>query len=568
VLSGSELNYKKEYERWLHADGLDTELKQELEAIAGDEAAIQDRFYQSLTFGTGGIRGVIGAGTNRMNKYTVRKATQGLAQYIAKQGEEAKRRGVVIAFDSRHFSPEFSLQAGLVLAQNGIKAYVYKELRPTPQLSFSVRKLGAAAGIVVTASHNPPEYNGYKVYGSDGAQIATELAEAITKEIEGITNELAIPVMSAEDAESEGLLVWLGAELDDAYQEQLRTLALQPKEANKGYRVVYTPLHGTGNQPVRRILADMGFEHVYVVPEQEQPDPEFSTVKSPNPEEREAFTLAIDLANRKSADMIMGTDPDADRVGVVVRNEEGKFVVLTGNQLGALLLDYILSQRKAKGDLPGNGVVIKTIVTSGIGAAVAAQFGLETIDVLTGFKYIGEKIKQFGESGEKTFLFGYEESYGYLIGDFCRDKDAVQACMLAAEMGAYYQKQGKTLYQALIDLFERVGYYREDLVSLTLKGLEGVQQINRMMDELRSQPPQHIGGVAVTSCQDYKMGFGGLPAANVLKYTLADDSWFAVRPSGTEPKIKFYFGVKGTSLQDSFDRLEKLKRSVMESIRK
>lgn len=562
------MDYRQEYQRWKQASHLDEETKQQLLDIEGNEKEMEDRFYKSLEFGTGGLRGVIGAGTNRMNTYTVRKATQGLAQYIAKQGEEAKQKGVAIAYDSRHKSPEFAQEAGLVLAQNGIKAFVFEELRPTPELSFAVRYLGATAGIVITASHNPPEYNGYKVYWSDGAQIATELADAITEEIGGVQDELQVQAMSLEEAQAQGLFQWLGKEVDEAYQEKLRTLALQPSENNKDYKVVYTPLHGTGNIPVRRVLKDMGFENVYVVPEQELPDPNFSTVKSPNPEEHEAFKLAIALAEKEGADMIMGTDPDTDRAGVVVRNEEGEFTVLTGNQLGALLLDYLLSQREAQGTLPAKGVVIKTIVTSEIGAEVGKRYGLDTLDTLTGFKYIGEKIKQFEETKEKSFLFGYEESYGYLAGDFCRDKDAVQACLLAAEMGAYYQKQGLTVYQALLQLFSKVGYFKEDLVSLTLKGVEGVAKINQMMEDLRKQPPSQVGSVKVKEVKDYKAGIDGLPKANVLKFFLQDDSWFAARPSGTEPKIKFYFGVKGDSLEDTVSKLNTLKEEVMQMVHK
>ena len=560
------MGYQETYQRWLRSEQLDPALKAELAAIEGNEKEIEERFYQSLEFGTGGLRGVIGAGTNRMNKYTVRKATQGLARYIAKQGAEAKQKGVVIAYDSRHFSPEFAREAGLVLAHNGIKAYVFEELRPTPELSFAVRHLGATAGIVITASHNPPEYNGYKVYWRDGAQIATELAAAITAEIAQVENELEVEAASLDEALVDGRFSWIGAELDDAYQAKLQSLILQPKEQNRDYKIVYTPLHGTGNKPVRRILASMGFENVSVVPEQELPDANFSTVASPNPEEHQAFRLAIALAEKEGAELIMGTDPDADRTGVVVRDEQGKFVVLTGNQLGALMLDYILSTRSARGELPSNGVVIKTIVTSEIGAAVASRYGLETLNTLTGFKFIGEKIKQFEESGEKKFLFGYEESYGYLVGDFCRDKDAVQACMVAAEMGAYYKRQGRTLYQALMDLFGQIGFYREGLVSLTLKGVDGVQQIQEMMEKLRQHPPTHIAGIAVREAKDYKPGIDGLPPANVLKYFLADDSWFAARPSGTEPKIKFYFGVKGTSLTDSETRLAGLQKAVMDLV--
>lgn len=555
------MNYRKEYERWLLAEQLEPELRQELEQIRDQEKEIEDRFHQSLAFGTGGLRGVIGAGTNRINTYIVRKVTQGLSQYIARQGKEAKQKGVVIAYDTRHKSADFAKEAGLVLAHNGIKVYVFEVPRPTPELSFAVRHLGATAGIVITASHNPPEYNGYKVYGSDGAQVATELADAITAEIAGVPDELRVKAADLSQALEQGLFEWIGEQVDEAYQTQLRSMALQPRENNRDYKVVYTPLHGTGNQPVRQALADLGFQ-VHVVPEQEMPDPNFSTVKSPNPEEHEAFQLAIEAAETWEADMILATDPDADRVGVAVRNEEGQFVVLTGNQLGALLLEYILSQRAQKGDLPTNGVVIKTIVTSEFGEAVAARYGLETLNTLTGFKYIGEKIKQLEQTKEKTFLFGYEESYGYLIGDFCRDKDAVQACIMAAEMGAYYKKHGLTLYQALLRLFEQVGYFKEDLVSITLKGVDGMQKINHMMEQLRQNPPMVIAGLSVTDQKDYQQGMEGLPKSNVLKFKLEDGSWFAARPSGTEPKIKFYFGVKGTSLADAQTKLETLKKDV------
>jgi len=556
------MNCRQSYERWLQFPHLVPELRQELEQIKDQEKEIKDRFHQSLTFGTGGMRGVIGAGTNRMNVYTVRKATQGLSRYIAKQGEEAKRKGVVIAYDTRHKSADFAKEAGLVLAHNGIRAYVFQGPRPTPVLSFAVRYLGATAGIVITASHNPPEYNGYKVYGSDGAQVTTELADAIMAEIAGVSDELRVETADLCQAREKRLFEWIGEQVDEAYHHKLRSLALQPEENNRDYKVIYTPLHGTGNQPVRRALADLGFQHVRVVPEQELPDPNFSTVKSPNPEEHEAFHLAIEDAEKWGADMILATDPDADRVGVAVRDHEGRFVVLTGNQLGALLLDYILSQCAKKGNLPRNGVVIKTIVTSEFGEAVAARYGLETWNTLTGFKYIGEKIRQLEGTKEKTFLFGYEESYGYLIGDFCRDKDAVQACIMAAEMGAYYKKQGLTLYQALLRLFEQVGYFKEDLVSITFKGIEGVHKINRMMERFRKDSPTVMAGLPVVGRKDYKQGMEGLPKSNVLKFMLNDGSWFAVRPSGTEPKIKFYFGVKGTSLADAQTKLEMLKNDV------
>ncbi|GAB7387947.1 phosphoglucomutase [Bacillaceae bacterium] len=571
-------DYMAAYREWVNSPCIDEASKKELEAIADHPQEIEDRFYKELEFGTGGLRGVIGAGTNRMNVYTVRKATQGLANYIAKQGEEAKRRGVVIAYDSRHKSREFAEEAGLVLAKNGIKAYVFDELRPTPELSFAVRELGATAGIVITASHNPPEYNGYKVYWSDGGQIPPALADAIIAEIKQVGNPLEVTGMKKEEAVAKGLYQLIGEEIDRRYMEKLRTLVLNPqvvKEMADRVKITYTPLHGTGNKPVRRILQEVGFKHVHVVREQERPDPNFSTVKSPNPEEHAAFELALQMAKEEEPDLILGTDPDTDRVGLVVQNDAGDYVVLTGNQAGALMLEYILSQRQAKGMLPANGVVLKTIVTSEIGRAIAAAYGMETIDTLTGFKFIGEKIKEFEESGEKTFLFGYEESYGYLIGDFVRDKDGVQACLLAAEMVAYYKKQGRTLYEKLLDIFDKYGFYKEDLVSITLKGKEGQEKIAQIMESLRQKQPAQVAGQVVKICEDYKAGVSrnletgeespiSLPQSDVLRFTLADESWFCVRPSGTEPKVKIYFGVKGSSLKDAGEKLERLKKEVLQ----
>lgn len=559
------MDYRQAVDRWLKFQDLDRDLRRELEEIT-DEKELEDRFYTSLTFGTAGMRGIIGAGTNRMNRYTVRKATQGLARFILNQGEEAKKKGVVIAYDCRHQSPEFAREAGLVLAQNGIKAYVFAELRPTPELSFAVRHLGTAAGIMITASHNPPEYNGYKVYGSDGAQIATDLANAVLEEIGRVPDELTVPIMPLEEARAAGLFEVIGEEIDDAYQERLRSLAMQPMQNNRDLKIVYTPLHGTGNKPVRRILRDLGFGQVQVVEQQEKPDPDFSTVRSPNPEEHEAFAQAIEIAERTGADIIMGTDPDADRVGVVARDETGEFSVLTGNQLGALLLDYLLARRKERGNLPENGVMIKTIVTSELGAKIAARYGVETMNTLTGFKFIADRIKQYAESGEKTFLFGYEESYGYLIGDFCRDKDAVQACMVAAEMAAYYKRQGLTLYQALRRLFDRYGTHQEELVSLTLKGVDGIKRMRAIMERLRRFPLREAGGITVREQKDYSRGIEGLPKADVLKYLFEDGSWFAIRPSGTEPKIKFYFASVGENGEEARTRLENLKRDVMKIV--
>ncbi|MCF6093280.1 phospho-sugar mutase [Microaerobacter geothermalis] len=543
---------------------LDSHTRQELQSIKDNGKEIEDRFYKYLEFGTGGLRGEIGAGTNRINKYIVRWATRGLAEYIKKEGPIAAERGVVIAYDSRHDSREFAEEAGLVLAHEGIKAYVFEELTATPELSFAVRELGAIAGIVITASHNPPQYNGYKVYWEDGGQIPPEIAREITVEINQVGDELTVASSDKQSAIEKGLFVYIGKEIDDRYNEKLKTLSIHPelgKQMSADLNIIYTPLHGTGNKPVRRILKEMGYENVWVVPEQEHPDPNFSTVKYPNPEEHEAFTLAIKMADKVNADIILGTDPDTDRVGVVVKNQQGKYIVLTGNQLGALLLEYILSQKKAAGKLPSNGVVLKTIVTSELGRAIASAYGLDTVDTLTGFKFIGEKIKEYEETGGKTFVFGYEESYGYLIGDFVRDKDAVQACMMTVEMAAFYKSKGMTLYEALLVLFEKYGYYQEGLISRTLKGKDGQEKIQSIMDKFRFHTPREIVGQKVVRFEDYLIGTAydqqgntlplNLPQSNVLKFILEDESWLAIRPSGTEPKIKFYFATRAPSLEEA-----------------
>jgi phosphoglucomutase len=571
---------RKRYEHWVNHPSIAHELRQELIHIRDNDKEIEERFYKQLEFGTGGLRGVLGAGTNRLNPYTIRKATQGLAQYISQFGEVAKKRGVVIAHDPRYQSKEFSEEVALVLAFNGIKAYLFDDLRSTPELSFAVRDLKAIAGIVITASHNPPEYNGYKAYWEDGGQIPPDMADEIIAEIDKVTDELGIQVASKDQALKDGLLEILGEDMDRKYTDQLKGLVLNPdiiKQMADDFKIVFTPLHGTGNRPVRRVLQEVGFKQVVVVSEQEQPDPNFSTVESPNPEEHKAFAMAIELAKKEQADLIMGTDPDTDRAGLVVKDDDGEYHVLTGNQTGGLLLEYILSQRFVKGTLPANGVVIKTIVTSELGRAIAEKYGMETVDTLTGFKFIGEKIKEYEISEEKTFLFGYEESYGYLIGDFVRDKDAVQACLLAAEMAAYYKSKGLTLYQALLELFRKYGYYREDLVSITLKGIEGMKEIDRILEQFREQPPKELAGQKVAIIQDYLASKSydalngaeqpiDLPKSNVLHYTLEDGSWICIRPSGTEPKIKIYFSVKGSSLTDSTVRLEALKTEVMSLI--
>ena len=554
------------YQAWLNDSLVDPALKQELHDIAGNDKEIVDRFYTDLAFGTGGLRGVIGAGTNRINLHTVGKATQGLAQYLLASEESPS---VAIAYDSRHFSPEFSLEAALVLAGNGIKAYLFESLRPTPELSFAVRKLKTSAGIVVTASHNPPEYNGYKVYGSSGGQITQDTATRVIEEIRSLKSLADVKKLSQAEAEAAGLLVWLGEEMDNAYIEAVAAVSQNPeviRETSDNFRVLYTPLHGTGNMPVRRVLERVGFQQVHVVAEQEQPDGSFPTVKSPNPEEREAFTIAIEQAKAWDADIIMGTDPDADRMGAVVKDANGEYVVLTGNQAGAIMVHYMLDSMKQKGTLPANGVVIKTIVTSELGAAIAESFGMTVMNTLTGFKYIGEKMTQFDETGDHTFIFGYEESYGYLAGNYARDKDAVIAAMLICEAGAYYKTKGLTLYEVLQQLYKEHGDYLEGLQTRTLKGMEGVAIIQGIMDDWRANAPAEAGGIAITKTEDFAEGLYDLPKENVLKYHLADGSWFTLRPSGTEPKIKMYFAVKGTSHEDAQARLARLTEDVMSRI--
>jgi phosphoglucomutase len=570
------MDWKENANRWSEFKNLDPELKNQLTEIAKDEKQLEEAFYKNLEFGTGGMRGEIGVGTNRMNLYTVRKASAGLAAYIEEDGEEAKKRGVVIAYDSRHKSPEFALEAAKTLATRGIQTYVFDELRPTPELSFAVRYFNAFSGIVITASHNPPEYNGYKVYGSDGGQLALEPADKLVAKVNEIENELLIEVDQEQQLRDAGLITTIGAEIDQAYIEKLRTISENPDLAiESDIQIVYTPLHGTGNKPVRNALTALGYKNVHVVKEQELPDPEFTTVKSPNPEEHAAFELAIRDGKEIGADLLIATDPDADRLGIAVLNNEGEYQVLTGNQTGALLLDYLLSQKQAKGILPKNGVVLKTIVTSEIGRAVANTYDLQTVDVLTGFKYIAEKINEYKTTGEHSFLFGYEESYGYLIGDFVRDKDAVQAAILATEVCAYYKKQGVSLYEGLMQVFEKYGYYQEGLRSLTLKGKEGAEMIQQILASFRSEPLKSLGSLTVHSSEDYQTsvrqtGDGtetiDLPKSNVLKYIFEDGSWVCLRPSGTEPKVKFYFGVKSTSLEESKQKLNEVCQNFMDLV--
>jgi len=574
------LSWEANYEKWKHFSELDPELKQQLESIANDPKQLEEHFYKTLEFGTGGIRGELGPGTNRMNIYSIRKATEGLAKYIESHGEEAKKRGVAIAYDCRFKSPEFAMEAAKTLGKHGIHTYVFESLRSTPELSFAIRYLHAFSGIVITASHNPPEYNGYKVYGEDGAQVTPEVAEEIIAKVNAVDNELAVEVGDEEQLKAAGLIHMIGETVDRAYLEQLKTVNLNAEviqQVADDFKIVYTPLHGTGNKPVRKGLEAIGFKYVQVVEEQELPDASFSTVKSPNPEEHAAFELAIQYGEKIHADILLGTDPDTDRVGVAVRNEKGEYQVLTGNQVGALLLHYLITEQKKQGTLKSNATVLKTIVTSEIGRDIAAAHGLDTIDTLTGFKFIGEKIREFEQTGERSFLFGYEESYGYLVKPFARDKDAVQACMLIAEVAAYYKTKGMTLYEGLLEVFEQYGYYCEGLESLTLKGKDGVEQINSILTAFRSAPPKVMAGKSVVEIEDYQSSRRQLvnddkeetihlPKSNVLKYKLEDGSWFCLRPSGTEPKIKFYFGVKDNTLEASENKLEELRNAVMAKV--
>ncbi len=560
----SAINPLELYEGWLKDVNIDEQTKEELRGIAGQAGEIEDRFYRELEFGTGGLRGVMGAGTNRMNRYVIGKVTQGFANFLLGQSSSPS---VVIAHDSRRNSDVFSLEAACVLAANGIRTYLFRSLRPTPQLSFAVRDLGATGGVVVTASHNPPEYNGYKVYGADGGQLIPDQAEQVIGEIRAIASFDQVKRLSREEAEAQGLLVWLDDAADQRFVDAVAAQVVQPELIRGGagaeLGIVFTPLHGAGNVPIQRVLAQTGFTKVSVVREQEQPDGMFPTVKSPNPEEQEAFTLAIKLAGEVGADLIIGTDPDCDRMGAVVKNDKGEFVVLTGNQSGALMVHYLLSVLKAKDKLPANGAVIKTIVTSEMGADIAASYGCKVFSTLTGFKYIGELMTKFEKDGSHEFLFGYEESYGYLTGTYARDKDAVVASLLISEAAAYYKSQGKTLYDVLLELYAQYGTYLEKLESRTLKGKDGVEKIGAIMNDWRNAPPQEIAGVRVSQMLDYSQGLDGLPAENVLKFLLEDNSWFCLRPSGTEPKIKVYFAVRGQGLGEASASLQKLAASVM-----
>jgi len=572
------MSYRDRYQEWLENDYFDTETKEELRSIADDETEIEDRFYTDLEFGTGGLRGIIGAGTNRINKYTIRKATQGLANYILNQGDEAK--GVVIAHDSRFKSREFALETAAVLNGNGIKVYLFDELRPTPELSFAVRELEATAGVVITASHNPPEYNGYKVYWSDGGQIVPQRAEEIIAEIKEIDDFAMIKRQSKEGAIDEGLFEMIGSSIDDKYIAKLKGLITNPEFINENgseLDIIYTPIHGTGNKLVRRALKEVGFSNVRVVSEQEAPDPEFPTVDYPNPEETEVFNLALDMAQEEPTDLIMGTDPDTDRLGVLVQGETGDYISLTGNQIGILLTDYLLSQQQTQGALSDQGVIVKTIVTTEMTRAIAKEYGVEVIDTLTGFKFIGEKIKEFEERGDKDFILGFEESYGYLAGTFVRDKDAVIAATLVAEMAAYYKQEGLTLYQRLNQLMDKYGHYLEDLESIVLKGKTGQKKIEKILETLRTKRPEEIANKRVDVIKDYLVGKRynlrddtestlDLPEANVLQFLLEDNSLLTVRPSGTEPKIKIYFTVVADNQEQSKAKLKDFKSAVLEMV--
>ena len=570
------MNYKDTYQDWLQNPYFDEATKEELRAIADDEKEIEDRFYRQLEFGTGGLRGVIGAGTNRMNIYTVRQATQGLANYILSQNGQEK--GVAIAYDSRIMSPEFAAEAALCLNANGIKTYRFTSLRPTPELSFAVRKLGCIAGIVVTASHNPREYNGYKVYWEDGAQITPPHDKNILAQVAKVTSFDLVKTMEKADAVAAGLYQEIDTEIDEAYMEELKKQSIHPEvisEMAKDFTIVYTPLHGTGNVPVRRVLKELGFEKVYVVPEQEKPDGTFPTVAYPNPESPKAFELALALAKKVDADIVLATDPDADRLGVYCKDtKSGNYVSFTGNMSGMLIAEYILKERTATGTMPENPALVETIVTTDMAKVIAQAYGVHLIEVLTGFKYIGEQIRLFEENHTYNYVFGLEESYGCLAGTYARDKDACVAVMMLCEVASWYKKQGKTLWDAMLAMYEKYGYFKEGLETITLKGMDGAQQIQQMMAEAREHLPQQIGDAKVLAVRDYKTDIRydmtdgsksatGLPTSNVLYYELEDHSWCCVRPSGTEPKIKFYFGVKGTSLSDAEAKLDGLQKAMM-----
>ncbi len=569
------MDYRQEYETWCSDDYFDEKTKEELKALEGNEGEIEDRFYRKLEFGTGGLRGVIGAGTNRMNIYTVRQATQGLANYIiSRNGQE---KGVAIAHDSRIMSPEFAREAALCLNANGIKTYLFESLRPTPELSFAVRELRCIAGIVITASHNPREYNGYKVYWEDGAQITPPHDKNILAEVAKVTSFSEVKTMEEDAARVEGLFRIIGSEFDDRYVARLKAQSIHPeiiKDAAKDMKIVYTPLHGSGNIPVRRVLLELGFEQVYVVEEQKDPDGTFPTVAYPNPEDENAWKMALELAKKVDADIVLATDPDADRLGVYAKDaKSGEYVSFTGNMSGMLIAEYILRERTKNKTMPKNPALVETIVTTDMAKAIAGEYHTALVEVLTGFKYIGEQIKFFEEQHTYHYVFGLEESYGCLAGTYARDKDACVAVMMLCEVASYYKMQGKTLWDAMVDMYEKYGYYKEGLATVTLKGIDGAEQIQKMMTEYRENPPKELAGHQVLAVRDYKadtrtdlttgeVSLTGLPTSNVLYYELSENAWCCVRPSGTEPKIKFYYGVKGSSLSDAQEKLEALKEAM------
>ncbi|MEG2789563.1 MAG: phospho-sugar mutase [Romboutsia sp.] len=564
------MDYKKAYEAWLNSSYFDENTKNELLSIKDNEKEIQERFYKNLEFGTGGLRGIIGAGTNRINIYTVRRSTLGLVNYILKSmGDTGKAKGVVIAYDSRYKSKEFCIEAAKTLAAYGIKAYIFDDLRPTPELSFALRYLNCAMGIVITASHNPKEYNGYKVYGPDGGQVCIDMANEIINEVNKIEDYSVIKTIDFDEAVNKNMIIELNNEVDDAFIEAVKSQIINKDvidEYGKYLKVIFTPIHGTGNKSIRRVLSEAGFENVEVVKEQENPDASFSTVKYPNPEEKSVFNIAIEMAKKDNVDLIIGTDPDCDRVGVVVKNLNGEYVVLNGNQVGSLLVRYVLESLVLKNKLPKNSVVVKTIVTSELGAKIANYYGVECLNTLTGFKFIGEKINEFelnsNNDDTPTFIMGYEESYGYLIGTHARDKDGVVSALLICEMASFYKSQGLSLYEGLVETYEKFGYYKEDLKYITLEGIEGIEKIKRIMNYFRNSKMDNIADIKITNVLDYKKGISNLPKSDVVKFLLEDESWIAVRPSGTEPKIKFYFGTNSDNEVDVDSKLSKLMYSM------
>lgn len=573
------MSWRETYQLWENFNDLETELKEELKSLKDDSDTLEDAFYAPLEFGTAGMRGIIGAGVNRMNAYTVRQATEGLARFMDSLGKETQKRGVAIAYDSRHKSPEFAMEAARTLGAHGIPAFVFESLRPTPELSFAVRHLNAFAGIMITASHNPAEYNGYKVYGEDGGQMPPKEANALTDYVRSVENILEIDVLSQEDLESQGLLTIIGEEVDSEYLKNVKKVTVNPelvKEMSKEMKLVYTPLHGTGKMLGERALKNAGFESIYLVPEQAEADPDFSTVKSPNPEEPGAFEYAIKLGKEIDADVLVATDPDADRLGIAVKTAEGHYEVLTGNQIASLMLHYLLTAQNEAGTLPANGVALKSIVSSELPTHIAERFNVEMVDVLTGFKFIAEKIKQYETDGSQTFLFGFEESYGYLVSPFVRDKDAIQALVLIAEVAAYYKQKGDTLYDGLAQIFHDYGHFKEKTISISMQGITGAEKIKALMVKFREESPKEFAGIEVESVEDFSIAKRTLhdgtieeidmPTADVLKYKLVDNSWIAIRPSGTEPKIKFYIGAcddSGVEIENKVIRLEESINSIV-----